>query len=91
MEARGHQDQSVGGRDARALTVTLANLVYFEKPALPQALANRLIRLAAFQTREVLQDWHSGRGRESSPEGTESMTAVPPRGAIASSKLLESD
>ena len=35
-----------------ALTVTLANLVYFEKPALPQALANRLIRLAAFQNPE---------------------------------------
>ncbi|MDZ4125242.1 MAG: DEAD/DEAH box helicase family protein [Hydrogenophaga sp.] len=34
------------------LTVTLANLVYLEKPALPQALANRLIRLAAFQNPE---------------------------------------
>ena len=31
------------------LTVTLANQVYFEKAQLPQALANRLIRLAAFQ------------------------------------------
>lgn len=35
-----------------ALTVTLANLIYFEKTALPQALANRLIRLAAFQNPE---------------------------------------
>ncbi|MEW5966176.1 MAG: DEAD/DEAH box helicase family protein [Pseudomonadota bacterium] len=35
-----------------ALTVTLANLVYFEKAQLPQALANRLIRLAAFQNPE---------------------------------------
>ena len=34
------------------LTVTLANLIYFEKSALPQALANRLIRLAAFQNPE---------------------------------------
>jgi len=34
------------------LTVTLANLVYFEKSALPQSLANRLIRLAAFQNPE---------------------------------------
>jgi superfamily II DNA or RNA helicase len=34
------------------LTVTLANLVYFEKAQLPQALANRLIRLAAFQNPE---------------------------------------
>lgn len=35
-----------------SLSVTLANLVYFEKSALPQALANRLIRLAAFQNPE---------------------------------------
>ena len=36
----------------KALTVTLANLVYFEKVQLPQPLANRLIRLAAFQNPE---------------------------------------
>lgn len=35
-----------------SLTVTLANLIYFEKAHLPQALANRLIRLAAFQNPE---------------------------------------
>jgi hypothetical protein len=35
-----------------SLTVTLANLIYFEKGQLPQALANRLIRLAAFQNPE---------------------------------------
>lgn len=35
-----------------ALTVTLANLLYFDKAQLPQALANRLIRLAAFQNPE---------------------------------------
>ncbi len=40
------------GTMPQALTVTLANLVYFEKSALPQALANRLIRLAAFQNPE---------------------------------------
>jgi hypothetical protein len=34
------------------LTVTLANLIYFEKMQLPQTLANRLIRLAAFQNPE---------------------------------------
>lgn len=34
------------------LTITLANLVYFEKTQLPQMLANRLIRLAAFQNPE---------------------------------------
>lgn len=32
-----------------SLTVTLGNLIYFKKEQLPQALANRLIRLAAFQ------------------------------------------
>ncbi len=36
----------------KSLTVTLANLIYFEKEQLPQALANRLIRLAAFQNPE---------------------------------------
>jgi superfamily II DNA or RNA helicase len=35
-----------------SLTVTLANSIYFEKAQLPQALANRLIRLAAFQNPE---------------------------------------
>ena len=35
-----------------ALNVTLSNLVYFEKAQLPQALANRLVRLAAFQNPE---------------------------------------
>lgn len=36
----------------KSLTVTLANLIYFDKAQLPQALANRLIRLAAFQNPE---------------------------------------
>jgi len=36
----------------KSLTVTLANLIYFEKAELPQALANCLIRLAAFQNPE---------------------------------------
>ena len=35
-----------------SLTVTLANLIYFEKAQLSQTLANRLIRLAAFQNPE---------------------------------------
>jgi hypothetical protein len=35
-----------------SLKITLANLVYFEKAALPQPLVNRLIRLAAFQNPE---------------------------------------
>lgn len=33
----------------KTLNVTLANLIYFEKTHFPQPLANRLIRLAAFQ------------------------------------------
>ena len=36
----------------RSLTVTLGNMIYFEKVQLPQALANRLIRLSAFQNPE---------------------------------------
>lgn len=40
------------GTMPQSLIVTLANLVYFERSALPQALANRLIRLAAFQNPE---------------------------------------
>ncbi len=36
----------------KSLTVTLGNLIYFEKAHLPQLLANRLIRLAAFQNPE---------------------------------------
>ncbi len=40
------------GAMPKSLTVTLANLIYFEKAQLPQSLANRLIRLAAFQNPE---------------------------------------
>lgn len=40
------------GAMPKALTVTLSNLVYFDKAQLPQPLANRLIRLAAFQNPE---------------------------------------
>ena len=34
------------------LKITISNLIYFEKSQLPQTLANRLIRLAAFQNPE---------------------------------------
>ncbi len=44
--------KKLAGPMPKSLTVTLANLVYFEKDQLPQALANRLIRLAAFQNPE---------------------------------------
>jgi len=36
----------------KSLKITLSNLIYFEKSELPQQLANRLIRLAAFQNPE---------------------------------------
>jgi superfamily II DNA or RNA helicase len=44
--------EKIPGATPKSLTVTLANLVYFEKAELPQPLANRLIRLAAFQNPE---------------------------------------
>jgi superfamily II DNA or RNA helicase len=40
------------GKMPKALTLTVANMIYFDKAQLPQALANRLIRLAAFQNPE---------------------------------------
>ncbi|MEC4749572.1 DEAD/DEAH box helicase family protein [Methylomicrobium sp. Wu6] len=46
------QNAKLVGPMPNLLTVTLANLVYFEKAELPQPLANRLIRLAAFQNPE---------------------------------------
>jgi len=44
--------RKLAGPMPELLTVTLANLIYFEKAQLPLALANRLIRLAAFQNPE---------------------------------------
>lgn len=44
--------RKLSGPMPEVLTVTLANLIYFEKVQLPQPLANRLIRLAAFQNPE---------------------------------------
>lgn len=44
--------QRLAGTMPASLTVTSANLLYFDKASLPQALANRLIRLAAFQNPE---------------------------------------
>lgn len=44
--------KKLAGPMPKSLTVTFANLIYFEKAQLPQALANRLIRLAAFQNPE---------------------------------------
>jgi superfamily II DNA or RNA helicase len=44
--------KKLAGPMPEVLTVTLANQIYFEKAQLPQPLANRLIRLAAFQNPE---------------------------------------
>jgi superfamily II DNA or RNA helicase len=46
------QAKKLPGEMPVAVTLTLANMIYFEKAQLPQALANRLIRLAAFQNPE---------------------------------------
>ena len=45
-------DKKLSGPLPDSLTITMADRLYFEKAALPQALANRLIRLAAFQNPE---------------------------------------
>lgn len=47
--------QRLTGPMPASLTLTLANLIYVEKAPLPQTLANRLIRLAAFQNPEFHQ------------------------------------
>ena len=46
------ENKKLMGGMPKSLTVTLANLIYFNKSELPQPLANRLIRLAAFQNPE---------------------------------------
>ncbi len=45
-------NNKLAGSMPKSLMITLANLIYFDKAHLPQALANRLIRLAAFQNPE---------------------------------------
>jgi hypothetical protein len=41
---RRNRDTGLVGEWPKSLTVTLANLIYFEKAQLPPSLANRLIR-----------------------------------------------
>ena len=48
-------DQRLSGPMPESLVVTFADLIYVEKAQLPQSLANRLIRLAAFQNPEFYQ------------------------------------
>src|SRR5471032_156282 len=46
---------TLSGLMPESLSVTLANLIYFEKTKLPQPLLNRLIRLAAFPNPEFFK------------------------------------
>jgi superfamily II DNA or RNA helicase len=48
----GTSAKKLAGPMPKSLSATLANLIYFEKAQMPQPLANRLIRLAAFQNPE---------------------------------------
>src|SRR5207244_6731559 len=52
LETHDRGQATAPGPMPKSLTATLANLLYFDKAALPQPLANRLIRLAAFQNPE---------------------------------------
>jgi hypothetical protein len=47
--------KKLAGQMPKSLTVTLANLIYFEKDQLPQALANRLMVLV--HRTELLKQW----------------------------------
>jgi len=49
---QGSQSQKLNCPLPTTLSITLANLIYFEKAQLPQPLSNQLIRLAAFQNPE---------------------------------------
>jgi hypothetical protein len=62
---------------SRSLTVTLANLICFEKRQLPPPLANRLIRLTPFQSPEFykaqamrMSVWDNARARIASGQYT---------------------
>lgn len=47
-----NKSNKIPGVMPKLLKITLANLIYIEKKVLPQSLANRIIRLAAFQNPE---------------------------------------
>lgn len=49
---RPQEGAKLQGAMPKALDATLANMIFFKKSQLPQPLANRLIRLAAFQNPE---------------------------------------
>ncbi|WP_373366357.1 TOTE conflict system archaeo-eukaryotic primase domain-containing protein, partial [Burkholderia thailandensis] len=53
-KVRKRQQDTLPGPMPTSLSVTAADLVYFEKACVPQPLLNRLIRLAAFPNPEFL-------------------------------------
>jgi len=63
-----------------ALTITLANLVYFEKAQLTQPLTNRRIRLAAFQNPEFYRAQAMRMSVWDKTAGLPFCTAKPPAG-----------
>ncbi len=77
------------------LTAVLANQIYFEKAQLPQALMNRLIRLAAFQNPEFYRAQAMRRSTWEFPRVIGSAENYPrhialPRGCLdAATKLLD--
>jgi hypothetical protein len=64
----------------QTLTITLANLVYFEKTQLTQPLTNRLIRLAAFQNPEFYRAQAMRLSVWDKTAGLPFCTAKPPTG-----------
>ncbi|RDU95740.1 DEAD/DEAH box helicase [Trinickia dinghuensis] len=54
-KVRKSQQDTLPGPMPASLSVTAANLVYFEKARIPQPLLNRLIRLAAFPNPEFFK------------------------------------
>ncbi len=54
-KSRPMSGNTLPGLMPESLSVTLANLIYFEKTKLPQPLLNRLIRLAAFPNPEFFK------------------------------------
>ncbi len=54
-KVRKSQQDALSGPMPASLSVTVANLIYFEKARVPQPLLNRLIRLAAFPNPEFFK------------------------------------
>ena len=77
---RAPDKTTLPGSLPEALTITLANLVYFEKAQLTQPLTNRLIRLAAFQNPEFYRAQAMRMSVWDKMAGLPFCTAKPPAG-----------